>query len=148
MRDGQTLYAPFVGAAPVSASARSCGGQHTLAVKGLGSSGRWEGTSASPGSHLVAPLCAERCRYPRHQSADPPLPCLPRSCSQHGLSHVPELMPDRDGKHLSLQLHTRAEKPGIYSTHCLACSHFAEGITRHTKPERFRTGSAHRLHLL
>lgn len=54
----------------------------------------------------------------------------------------------RDGKHLWLQLHTRAEKPGIYSTDCLACSHFAEGITRHTKTERFRTGSAHRLHLL
>lgn len=49
----------------------------------------------------------------------------------------------RDGKQLWLQLHTRAEKPGIYTADCLACSHFAEGITRHTKPERFRTGSAH-----
>lgn len=79
-----------MGATPISASARGCGGQHSLAVKGLRSTSRWEGASASPGNHVVAPLCAQRCRYlqrpiSRCSSALPPkelLPAQPQLCAR------------------------------------------------------------------
>lgn len=46
--------------------------------------GRQEGTSAFPGSNLVAPLCAERgANTSRDQVAASASACLPRSCSQH-----------------------------------------------------------------
>ena len=64
----------------------SSGGQYALIVKGLGSMGRQEGTSVSPGSDLVAPLCAERgADTPRDKAAAsnclPPKELLPAPAS-------------------------------------------------------------------
>lgn len=79
-----------MGAAPISGSARGCGGQHTLAVKGLESISRWEDTSASPGRDWQHPCMQRGAAVPRDPSAGstpalPPkelLPARPQPCAR------------------------------------------------------------------
>lgn len=140
----QTLHAPFVGAASVSASARGCDGQHTLAVKGLGSTGRWGDLSLPKEPSGSTSVCREVQILPETNqqihlcpASQGAAPAQPQQCARAEMGNTCGCSSTHERKSLGFIALT------AWHTHILLKA--SQGTQ---SQKRFRTGSAHRLHLL